>query len=351
MQIKQVSFGNNNVVASSDSSKNKVGLASTAPFENDKDVFSKNKKDHGTLKYVLIGAGIIATAIAIINHKKIGEFFNKLFNKDSVSNSGASSKRIADILSGKASSEELAAAAKKANAKAHEIAAMRQNFPELLANREERRIKFLKNKEKFKNNIFDLDYYKDDFRVNITVPAERLKILRESDNPKLKEMFDIDRKMFQPEDGIMIYGNNESEKKKLLESFISEAQKYDIDVINLKAGDSDPLELTQKIAKLFPEAKQKFLTQKRQTIFVMEDMDKMLNIKDETLFTLNVPCRGTINEHTNNCHNDGIMWISTVKDISKLDGSCYRGGRVTNTINIDDAIKLTKKPNSRSIVY
>lgn len=382
MSIKKVSFGNSNVIAPSDSNKNRVGLVSTTPMENDKYISPKSKKDDKTLQYALIGAGALFTIIAIINHKKIGESLNKLFSKSSKieppkaepsnispSNCYSSSseststyvsstipqssdnvgmpstqsviqkgaERISDILSGKASSEELAEGARRANAEARRIAEMRQKFPELLVNREERSIKFNRNKEKFKQGLFDLDYYKDEFRVNVTVPAERLRILKESSNPELKQMFDLDRKMFQINEGIMIHGHNEAEKKKLLAAFIEEAEKYDMDVVYIKAGDSDPLVFSQQVERLFPEAKQKFLTQKKHTVFVIEDADKMLALTGQ-----NGPCRAAINVNTNNCGFEGVTWISTVKDISKLDESCYRGGRVSQVIDIDDAIKLSK---------
>lgn len=157
-------------------------------------------------------------------------------------------------------------------------------------------------------------------------------------------MFDIDRNNFTISTGLMIHGNNATEKKALLNHFVSEGEKHGMNVIHLDAGDSDPQLLAQKIAKLFPEAKAKFQNEKVATMFVMEDMDKMLNLKDPSLSATGSIVRGMINVHTDKCGQDGVIWVSTIKDIKQIDPSCYDGGggRVRHVINIDDALKLSK---------
>ena len=118
---------------------------------------------------------------------------------------------------------------------------------------------------------------------------------------------------------------------------MSEAEKHGMRVIRLKAGDSDPHTFAQQVAKLFPEAKKRFQEEKVATMLVMEDMDKMLNLKDPKLSASGSVVRGQINRNADKCGEDGVIWVSTVRDISQIDPSCYDGGgvRVRHVIDID----------------
>jgi len=253
-------------------------------------------------------------------------------------------KKLTDMLLGNQNPAGLKKSAEEVAEEAMEISKKRMSFPELISHREERSAIIKKNRVKEDNNQLDLDYYKDNFRAYVTIPVDRLNSLRTSTNPELKKMFNIDRNNFMIDAGIMIHGSDRPEKKQLFEHFITEAKKHDMDVIHIPAGDSDPEIFTQNIAKLFPKAKENFLNNKKATMFVMEDVDKMLNLKDERLSVLNGPCRASINVHTNKCGMDGVMWVSTVKDISQIDPSCHSGGggRVSKIINIDNAVKVDK---------
>jgi len=251
-------------------------------------------------------------------------------------------QKITDMIMGSQNSEDLAKGAKDAAARARGISQKRMQFPELLAGREDRHAILAKNKVKESSGQLDLEYYKDDFRAFVTVPVERLNNLRKSNNPELRAMFDLDKNNFMINEGIMIHGSNRTDKKQLLEHFITEAKKYEMDVVRIQAGDSDPVVFSQQIPKLFSEAKERFLKDKKATMFVMEDMDKMLNFKDPQLSAQNSWVRGAMNEHTHKCGNDGVIWVSTVDDLSQLDESCYRGGRVRHTIDIDKTKKFNK---------
>lgn len=319
-----------------------------SPAFTSNDIYSgTQKKKNNTLKYGALVLGSILAIIAIVKHKQIGEIFNKFTSKPSEPKSSEDivkkgAQDLADKIMGNQNSEQLEKGAKEAAQKAREISKKRQEFPELLAGREDRHAILAKNKRKESNEQLDLDYYKDDFRAFVTVPVERLNNLRKSTNPKIKEMFEIDRNNFLINEGIMIHGNNIPEKKQLLEHFISEAKKYDMEVVHIPAGDADPIEFSQKIPKLFTEAKERFINDKKATMFVLENMDKMLNLKDPELSAQNSWVRAAINEHTHKCGNDGVIWVSTVKDLGPLDESCYRGGRVRHTIDIDKAVELSK---------
>jgi len=246
-----------------------------------------------------------------------------------------SEEKINKLLNGNQSSEVLASGAKKAAREANEIADMRRSFPELIAHREERSAIIKKNRLKEEDEKIDIQYFKDDFRAFVTIPVDRLNNLRKSTNPELKEMFNIDRTNFLINEGVMINGTNAKAKKELLTHFISEAKKHDMEVIRIPAGDTDPEVFAQKVAELFPKAKLKFANEKKATMFVMEDMDKMLNFKDPKQSALCGPARGQMNVHTNECGTDGVIWVSTVKDVSQLDESSVRGGRIKHIIDID----------------
>jgi len=245
-------------------------------------------------------------------------------------------QKITEILTKSQSSKDLSAGAKKAAREANEIADMRRSFPELIAHREERSAIIKKNRLKEEDEKIDIQYFKDDFRAFVTIPVDRLNNLRKSTNPELKEMFNIDRTNFLINEGVMINGTNAKAKKELLTHFISEAKKHDMEVIRIPAGDTDPEVFAQKVAELFPKAKLKFANEKKATMFVMEDMDKMLNFKDPKQSALCGPARGQMNVHTNECGTDGVIWVSTVKDVSQLDESSVRGGRVKHIIDIDN---------------
>ena len=186
------------------------------------------------------------------------------------------------------------------------------------------------------NKYFDLDYYKDVFRLNFTIPAEKLKALREVKEPeKFSGVFadTASRSYFQTEDGLMIYGKNESEKKKMLNYFIDEAKSHDIDVeyVSTKGVTYGDQEIGSKINNAFRNAKKKFNEQKKHTLLVFDDVDFILK-KDgpET--------RAIWNEHVLSSGKDGVITLTTAKDINALDDSCVRSGRISYRINIDDAV-------------
>lgn len=382
---------------------------------------SKKKKDE-TLKYFLLGLGAILTIIAIVNHKKIGEFFKKSpkSNTDvkpevkstakSTSSSSSSSARsnsrsnyssskyttsynssnssskakpdpnksnvvdkttdkillssnetpaisvptnthsdvtitdeeIQKALNGimgtpEETAQKIAECDAIAAVRADEISKKVKSFPELIVHKDELWDIAQKNKVKWKNKQLDLDYYKDEFRAYTTISVDRLNNLRESTNPELKKMFDLDRTNFTISDGIMVHGSDRPEKKALFNHFVSEAEKHGMRVIRLEAGDSDPHKFAQQVAKLFSEAKKRFQEEKIATMLVMEDMDKMLNLRDPKLSAAGSVVRGQINRNADQCGRDGVMWVSTVKDISQIDPSCYDGGggRVSYVIDID----------------
>jgi len=239
------------------------------------------------------------------------------------------------------SPEQARKGAQEAAERGNRISALRRSFPEMITAREERRPLVQRNKKKRMADHYDVEFFKDEFRAHTTISAQRLKLLRESTNPELKKMFEIDPKNFMIHDGVMIHGKNHKEKQALFEHYISEAKKYDMDIVEIKIGDRDPIEIAQELAIKFPAAKAKFKAEQKHTMFIMKDADKILNIADNTIH--NGPCRATINVNTNNCGFDGITWLSTVDDITKLDDSCFRGGRVTDLIDIDQALALSKK--------
>lgn len=339
MQVQPL-YSNNNISQYNLQQNN--GCSFTKPQFKGNDQYLQNKeKENKSLKIGLSCIGVIGTVLAIVNRKKIGEAYRKYFGKNNIVYTDKEvikkgSQSLAEKIMGNQNSAQLEQGAKEAAAKASEISQKRQEFPELVAGREDRSAIIAKNKLKETSEKIDLEYYKDDFRAFVTVPVDRLNNLRRSTNSRLKEMFDLDRNNFQIHEGIMIHGNNDAEKKKLLDHFVAEAKKHEIDVIHIPAGDTDPVFFSQQIPKLFSEAKAKFINDKKTTMFVMEDMDKMLNIKDPQISAQNSWVRAAINEYTHKCGNEGVIWISTVKDLSKLDESCYRGGRVRHTIDIDN---------------
>ncbi len=75
MNVQQISFNNNLNQPEQKINSGLVAFASTPDkFE------SSNKKDN-TGKYILAGLGVVAVIIAIVKHKQIGEFLNKLFKR------------------------------------------------------------------------------------------------------------------------------------------------------------------------------------------------------------------------------------------------------------------------------
>lgn len=315
MQINPVSFNRNIPQYNTQ----RVGSHSVVPNFKGKSEEPQDNKGNNTPKYLLIGASVIATTvIAVINRKKIGEVFGKLFREKT--------------------------GAQQASARAEALSKKRMKFPELIAHREERHEIIQRNREKERNNKLDIDYYKDVFRAYVTIQVDRLNVLRKSTNPELKEMFELDRNNFMIEPGIMIHGSDRLEKKQLLEHFIEEAKKHDMDIIHIPAGNSNFQKFAQNVARLFPQAKENFAKNQKATMFVMEDVDRMLNFDNERLSNMNGICRGLMNDHTNKCGMDGVIWVSTVKDISKLDSTCYDGGggRVSQVIDIDEAVKAGK---------
>lgn len=417
MQVQNVSFINN--------SNNQLELrskysssVSTPKFRGEEiSPPQKNKNNNKKRKEALFALGLLAGAIAAINHKKIGALFKKKpdivpevkpevkntpsptsapksssysnsgHSSTSSSNSGSSprvsggsktetpTKKTAtdgiknteptantkpevivteDDIQGVLNKamggtpEEIAQRIKDgdaiAAARADEIANKVKSFPELIVHKDELWDIAQKNKVKWKNQQLDLDYYKDEFRAYTTISVDRLNNLRKSTNPKLKEMFDLDRNNFTISSGIMIHGSDRPEKKALLNHFVSEAEKHGMKVIRLEAGDSDPHLFAQQIAKLFPEAKKRFREEKIATMFVMEDMDKMLNLKDPKLSAAGSVVRGQINRNADKCGEDGVIWVSTIKDLKQIDPSCYDGGggRVRHVIDIDKVAQISK---------
>ena len=182
---------------------------------------------------------------------------------------------------------------------------------------------------------FDLDYYKDVFRLNFTIPAEKLKALREVKEPaKFSSVFTdtASRTYFQTEDGLMIYGKNESEKKKLLNHFVDEAKLHDIDVeyVSTKGVTTD-VQIGETLTNVFDKAKKKFNELKKHTLLVIEDVDFILK-KDGP------GSRAIWNEKSLASGKDGVITLTTAKDINALDDSCVRSGRISYRINIDDAV-------------
>lgn len=344
MQIQSIAFKSANSSSLFEQNRNSSNSSDVpiSPY-----IFAKaDESKNNTVKYSVLGLGVLLTGVALFKHKKIGEILSKTFGKESKTNEQIVKEKTEEIVTnlfgGNVNPAEAAASYKERQKVAQAIAEKRRSFPELIAAREEHHSIVQRNKAKIHSEQYDLAYYKDEFRGNVTIPAQRLKSLKESTNPELKEMFDLDRKNFHILEGIMIHGSDRPEKKQLLGHFISEAKKYDMDVVHIQAGGRNPMEIAREISKKLPEAKQKFLTDKKHTMFVIEDADKILNIKDKALSSQNGPCRGSINVHTHECGEEGIMWVSTVKDIRQLDESCYRGGRVAKVIDIDKAVKLSK---------
>jgi len=235
-----------------------------------------------------------------------------------------------------------------------------KQFKELMQHAEEKKVLVARIDNKRAKNILDIDYWKDVFRLRIEIPAEKLKVVRETSNPKLKEVFDKDRKTFLISEGIMLHGNDSSEKKELLQHFISKAKEQEFDVIHIPSGGFDVLntpygefrpqsasdkytQIAQAVPELFPKAKEKFKNEKKMTMFVIENVDDLLNVKDAKLSAANSSLRGALNVHTHECGKDGIIWVTTAKDLSKLDESTTRGGRVAFKIDIDKAAQDTQK--------
>jgi len=232
-----------------------------------------------------------------------------------------------------------------------------EQFPELKSSFDEIRILSIKTNEKYKKNILDIDYWKDIFRVETIFPAENLKILRETNNPALKTALDKEKNyLFRINEGIMIHGSDRPEKKELVDHFIKKAKEAEFDIIHIPSegfkvlktpyGEFNPsnaddkfTQVSQAINNLYPKAKEKFKNEKKATMFVMDNVDDLLNVKNPKLKAANSSLRGAWNKHTHESGKDGIITITTAKNPGLLDESCTRTGRIAYQINIDDAVK------------
>ncbi|MDD3593639.1 MAG: hypothetical protein PHX18_03325 [Candidatus Gastranaerophilales bacterium] len=185
---------------------------------------------------------------------------------------------------------------------------------------------------KFENNRhFDLDYCRDVYRLNIMIPAEKLKYVRALKNPeKFTDVIEICKKSdFCPANGVMIYGRNQEEKKKLLDYFISEAKKQDIVVEHISTKDK---KIGETISDAFENGEKRYREQQKLTLIVMEDVDFILKENGPTT-------RGIWNTRTHHCGDDrGIFTLTTAQDINTLDKSCTRTGRIDFKFNIDEAL-------------
>jgi len=178
----------------------------------------------------------------------------------------------------------------------------------------------------------DLDYYKDSFRLGMTMSADRLKALRNADQAKFSDVFTKSRIFFQTEDGLLIYGKNEAEKQKLKDYFINEAKAHDIDVEYISTkGVTRSDQIGEILNNTFVNAKKKFNEQKKHTLIVMEDVDFILR-KD------GISTRAIWNRVSHKSGQDGVITLTTAQDIKMLDDSCVRGGRIRYWIDIDDAL-------------
>ncbi|MDD3593640.1 MAG: hypothetical protein PHX18_03330 [Candidatus Gastranaerophilales bacterium] len=189
---------------------------------------------------------------------------------------------------------------------------------------------------KFENNRhFDMDYCRDVYRLNIMIPAEKLRYVRALKNPQeFADVIELCKKSdFRPSNGVMIYGKNQEEKKKLLDYFISEAKKQDVVVehISTKGVTEQDQQIGGIISDAFANAKQRYQEQQKLTLIVMEDVDDVFK-KDGSVIG------GVWNTRTNHCGERGIFTLTTAQDINTLDQSAIRGGRIDFKFNIDEAL-------------
>ena len=213
-------------------------------------------------------------------------------------------------------------------------------FPELKIDLEE--LKRLKEKntakmwKAFKDGVFDtskvdLDYFKDEFILRALRPARRLKVVRESTNPKLQEAFKKKPFCFI-DDGIMIYGTDRPEKMELFNHFLNQAKANEFEIIRIDTKDQDVSRINGEIYEVFAAAKERYINKMKHTMVVVENVDELL--RNKVGFA-----RGSWNSETHQCGMQGVTTLTTAKDLAVLDDTCTRGGRIKYKINIDDALR------------
>ncbi len=74
MKVQQVSFKNNSITPEQRTSSEQSTVITTSS-----DKFEASSKKDNTGKYILAGLGVVTLIVAIVKHKQIGEFLNKLF--------------------------------------------------------------------------------------------------------------------------------------------------------------------------------------------------------------------------------------------------------------------------------
>ncbi len=317
------SIGSNNYIASKPVFRGYEAVSYYTPQTNIQSNEKKNDQ-HKLIKYLAIIAGTgLAIFAGVKGVKKL------ISNRNSETLINEAGQRVPK-----------AGFRGEAVTRADEVPGIARLWPEIeaLGDRIDSAVQKAKNGPRFANDFkkMPLSYYIDSFRLGMTVPAEKLKCLREADQSKFSDVFDRCRIYFEPEDGVLIYGKNETEKKKLFDYFIDEAKKYDMDVEYISTKEVPKgKSLGEVFIDTFRKAEKKFLEQKKHTLLVIEDAEPILQ-KD--MGDINAIWNGTVLENAKGSGQRGVITLTTVKDINSLDESCIRGGRIQYKIDIDDAL-------------
>src|SRR5574344_2050785 len=75
MNVLQIFFNN---TLNQPEQKSNLG---SVTFASESDKFESSNKKDNTTKYIFASFGVIGTIVAIVKHKQIGEFLNKLFKR------------------------------------------------------------------------------------------------------------------------------------------------------------------------------------------------------------------------------------------------------------------------------